>query len=725
LSLAPCAAANAATLTLAWDENAESDIAGYKLYYGNSSRSYDHTQDVGNSTTGTIADLSEGATYYLAVTAYNGSGSESSFSEEIVHTVAFQNRQPDQPAVPSGPSSGLPNTGYNFTASASDPDGDLLDYRFDWGDGVISSWGSATQSHFWSSTGVYCVKAQARDTNGAVSSWSGCKDINIAVANQAPDADAGGDQTVTEGDTVTLSGAGSFDPDDNIVSYSWNQTDGPAATLANVSLTDVSFTAPAVDKDEIALTFRLTVRDDKGLEGFDSCVVYVNNAAGGDSDQDGVPDDQDAFPSDPTETIDTDGDGVGNNADPDDDNDQMPDDWEIQYGLDPLTDDAAEDADLDGISNLDEFLADTDPIVPKGNSAPDSPVLISPSDKKQVTLTPVLQTDDFYDPDFGDFHSETRWQITRQADNVCVLDVTSPNSLNSLQVPKAILKQNTHYLWKAKFLDSHGAASDWSEPAVFVAGNNPEDIDGNGIPDHQETDATSDMNEDGILDIDQETIKCVNTKGKKSQIGISFESSDTVVAIEYLAYQDPKSLDSSFGKPSNLPFGLIDFRLQVANPGDEAVVTVYFSDKPPKDAKWYKYDPIEGVWFDYSAYTAMGTNKKSITLLLQDGGMGDGDGIANGFIVDPSGLSADLAGSSVVDSGAGVGNSSCFISAAAHGSSNHSQATRTNFLHQLPGAAPAIILLLLILTSAARWVLMKILADPKARMFGSSKALNG
>ena len=40
-----------------------------------------------------------------------------------------------------------------------------------------------------------------------------------------------------------------------------------------------------------------------------------------DSDGDGVIDDEDAFPQDPSETTDTDGDGIGNNADPDDDND--------------------------------------------------------------------------------------------------------------------------------------------------------------------------------------------------------------------------------------------------------------------------------------------------------------------------------------------------------------------------------------------------------------------
>ena len=44
-----------------------------------------------------------------------------------------------------------------------------------------------------------------------------------------------------------------------------------------------------------------------------------------DGDGDKVPDVIDAFPADPTEWVDTDGDGIGNNADPDDDNDGIPD----------------------------------------------------------------------------------------------------------------------------------------------------------------------------------------------------------------------------------------------------------------------------------------------------------------------------------------------------------------------------------------------------------------
>ena len=90
-----------------------------------------------------------------------------------------------------------------------------------------------------------------------------------------------------------------------------------------------------------------------------------------DSDGDGVPNNADDLPLDATETTDTDSDGVGDNADAfplddrysaDSDSDGMPDTWETQFGLDPNDPaDAAMDADGDGVSNLEEFLAGTPP----------------------------------------------------------------------------------------------------------------------------------------------------------------------------------------------------------------------------------------------------------------------------------------------------------------------------------------------------------------------------
>jgi len=77
------AVAETAEITLAWDPNTETDLAGYKVHYGNAHRIYSAPIDVGNVTLFTIENLSAG-TYYLALTAYDTSGNESDLSYEIV-----------------------------------------------------------------------------------------------------------------------------------------------------------------------------------------------------------------------------------------------------------------------------------------------------------------------------------------------------------------------------------------------------------------------------------------------------------------------------------------------------------------------------------------------------------------------------------------------------------------------------------------------------------------
>ena len=59
--------------------------------------------------------------------------------------------------------------------------------------------------------------------------------------------------------------------------------------------------------------------------------------------------------------LDTDNDGIFDVYDDDDDGDGMPDEWEIENGLDPVDDDADGDADGDGLNNLDEYQNALDP----------------------------------------------------------------------------------------------------------------------------------------------------------------------------------------------------------------------------------------------------------------------------------------------------------------------------------------------------------------------------
>jgi hypothetical protein len=79
LSAAP---AFAGDVTLAWDPNTESDLAGYKVYFGTAPGTYGTPITLGTQTTYTVTGLPPG-TWYFAVTAYNTSGLESAYSNEV------------------------------------------------------------------------------------------------------------------------------------------------------------------------------------------------------------------------------------------------------------------------------------------------------------------------------------------------------------------------------------------------------------------------------------------------------------------------------------------------------------------------------------------------------------------------------------------------------------------------------------------------------------------
>jgi hypothetical protein len=84
-------------------------------------------------------------------------------------------------------------TAITFSTSASDPNGDSLLYRYDWGGGVLSNWGAASQSHSWAAAGQYAVKAQAQDSRGLQSVWSGAKMVTITQIATPVVVDSDGD----------------------------------------------------------------------------------------------------------------------------------------------------------------------------------------------------------------------------------------------------------------------------------------------------------------------------------------------------------------------------------------------------------------------------------------------------------------------------------------------------------------------------------------------------
>ncbi len=128
-----------------------------------------------------------------------------------------------------------------------------------------------------------------------------------------------------------------------------------SAIQGNSSATiKVALTAGATGTSWINLKLVDDLPDITFLDNYIYLKSTVQNEA--DSDGDGTPDNLDAFPLDPSETTDTDGDGVGNNADTDDDNDGVSDSEDAF----PLDSTETVDTDNDGIGNNEDTDDDND-----------------------------------------------------------------------------------------------------------------------------------------------------------------------------------------------------------------------------------------------------------------------------------------------------------------------------------------------------------------------------
>ena len=98
LSSAVFGANSPGTVSVAWSPNTETNVAGYKIYWGEVSRHYTKALDVGSASSATLTGLTTGLTYFCAVTAYNTDGQESPFSAEISLAYVAEPAAPDTSA---------------------------------------------------------------------------------------------------------------------------------------------------------------------------------------------------------------------------------------------------------------------------------------------------------------------------------------------------------------------------------------------------------------------------------------------------------------------------------------------------------------------------------------------------------------------------------------------------------------------------------------------------
>ena len=194
----------------------------------------------------------------------------------------------DQVATPGAPNV-IPNVGptaqlqcpaggkvgdtlaFSGTAS-SDPDGVLVLYAFDFGDGSAASGASASAQHAYTDPGSYVVTLVVTDDDGATGQTTCTVPIESVAGNKPPVAVLACPDPATGkvGEMLTFDGSGSSDPDGTLVRYLFTFPNGvvdgnqPAATqsFASVGTFDVT----------------LQVTDDQGATAEDACSVTISPA---------------------------------------------------------------------------------------------------------------------------------------------------------------------------------------------------------------------------------------------------------------------------------------------------------------------------------------------------------------------------------------------------------------------------------------------------------------
>jgi PKD repeat protein/sporulation protein YlmC with PRC-barrel domain len=101
---------------------------------------------------------------------------------------------------------------------------------------------------------------------------------------------------------------------------------------------------------------------------------------------------------------------------------------------------------------------------------PNRPTNVSPSNEATgIGLTPTLTSSAFSDPDAGDTHAASQWQVMTSSGSYSspVYDSgTDPTNRTSIIVPS--LNYSTTYYWHARYQDNNGVWSDWSAETSFV-----------------------------------------------------------------------------------------------------------------------------------------------------------------------------------------------------------------------------------------------------------------
>ena len=230
------------------------------------------------------------ATASFLAPASNGSVQALTF--QLIANDGFGNSPPDTvtftvpanspPTVNAGSdATALGSSQVTLNGSATDPESDPLTYQWtQTGGTVVTLAGATTLTPSFTApakTNLAQVLTFSLTANDGTST-SQPDTVAITVpANAFPNASAGPDQSVRGGVTVTLTAAGSSDPDGDPLTYQWVQVAGPPVTLTGANTRNPTFVAPLGGAASQTLSFAVFVADPLNInnEGLPSDVVDI------------------------------------------------------------------------------------------------------------------------------------------------------------------------------------------------------------------------------------------------------------------------------------------------------------------------------------------------------------------------------------------------------------------------------------------------------------------
>ena len=222
----------------------------------------------GNTSTGDTTSnvFTTPGTYNVELIVTDDSAASDSFVVAVVVSPADSNQAPIATFTATPPTGAAPLSVFFDGTGSTDPDGQIVSYAWNFGDGNTST--GDTTSNVFTTPGTYNVELIVTDDSAASDTFVVAVVVSPADSNQAPIATFTATPTVgTPPLLVAFDASGSSDADGQIVSYAWDFGDGTTAT---------GVTATHTYQAMGLYTAQLIVTDDSAASDTFSVAINVN-----------------------------------------------------------------------------------------------------------------------------------------------------------------------------------------------------------------------------------------------------------------------------------------------------------------------------------------------------------------------------------------------------------------------------------------------------------------